>query len=186
MIVLIDADGVLEDLSQKWVTYLNEKYGTSVRYEDLTEWDMTAAFPSLTRDQVYEIDRDEEFYSRLEPIPGAVEAVGRLLEDGHELYVVTTTPYQVVKPKMERAIFRFFPCFTWKNIIITANKHLIRGDVLIDDGVHNLVGGDYRKILVTAPYNRNFDAEANGMIRVGSWDEIYRAVSAMAADEKES
>ena len=182
MVILIDADGVLEDLSQKWVIYLNGKYGTSVRYEDLTEWDMTAAFPSLTREQVYGIDRDEEFYSLLEPIPGAVEAVKRMMDEGHEIYVVTTTPYQAVKPKLERAIFRYFPFLTWKNVIITANKHLIRGDVLIDDGVHNLLGGEYRKILVTAPYNKDFDAEANGMIRVGSWEEIYRAVTAMAAE----
>lgn len=182
MIILVDADGVLEDLSQKWVAYLNEKYGTSVRYEDLKEWDMTAAFPTLTRKQVYGIDFDEEFYSRLEPIPGAVDAVRRLLEDGHKIYVVTTTPYQAVKPKMDRAIFRYYPFLNWKDIIITADKHLIRGDVLIDDGVHNLLGGDYRKILVTAPYNESFDAEANGMIRVSNWEEIYRAVSAIAAE----
>lgn len=182
MVILVDADGVLEDLSQKWVVYLNEKYGTSVRYEDLTEWDMTAAFPGLTREQVYGIDLDEEFYSRLEPIPGAPEAVRRMMEDGHRVFVVTTTPYQAVKAKLERAIFRYYPFLTWKNIIITADKHLIRGDVLIDDGVHNLLGGDYRKILVTAPYNAGFDAEANGMIRVGSWEEIYRIVSDIAAE----
>ena len=184
MVVLIDADGVLEDLSQKWVIWLNEIYGTSVRYEDLTEWDMTAAFPTLTREQVYRIDHDEDFYSRLEPIPGAVEAVKRLLDDGHVVYVVTTTPYQAVKAKLERAIFPYFPFLTWKNIIITCDKHLIRGDVLIDDGVHNLLGGDYRKILVTAPYNKDFDAEGNGMIRASSWEEIYQAVSAVAAEKK--
>ena len=83
---------------------------------------------------------------------------------------------------MDRAIFRYYPFLNWKDIIITADKHLIRGDVLIDDGVHNLLGGDYRKILVTAPYNESFDAEANGMIRVSSWEEIYRAVSAIAAE----
>ncbi len=182
MVILIDADGVLEDLSQKWVVYLNEKYGTSVRYEDLTEWDMTAAFPSLTREQVYAIDRDESFYSRLEPIPGAPEAVRSFLEEGHEVYVVTTTPYHVVKAKLERAIFPYYPFLSWKNVVITSNKHLIRGDVLIDDGIHNLLGGEYRKILVTAPYNETFDAEAAGMIRAGSWEEIRNAVSAMAAE----
>ena len=180
MVILIDADGVLEDLSQKWVEYLNEIHGTSVRYEELTAWDMTEAFPTLTREQVYAIDRDEAFYSRLKPIPGAVEAVRRMLDDGHEVFVVTTTPYQVVKAKLDRAIFPYYPFLSWKNIIITCDKHLIRGDVLIDDGVHNLLGGEYRKILVTAPYNKDFDAEANGMIRVDTWEEIYHAVSMMA------
>ena len=44
--------------------------------------------------------------------------------------------------------------------------------MLIDDGIHNLEGGEYKKILFTAPHNRYYDAEGNGMIRVSSWDEI--------------
>ena len=56
---------------------------------------------------------------------------------------------------------------------------LQRGDVLIDDGIHNLEGGDYMKILFSAPHNRNYDAEKNGMIRVRTWDEIVRIIDGM-------
>ena len=28
---------------------------------------------------------------------------------------------------------------------------------MIDDGIHNLIGGEYKKILFDAPYNRSFD-----------------------------
>lgn len=179
MTILTDADGVLEDLSQKWVAYLNEKYGTSVRYDDLSDWDMTKDFPTLTREQVYGTELDEELYARLEPYDGAVEYVKKLIDDGHVVFVVTTTPYQVIKVKFEKVIFRYFPFLTWKNVIITSDKHLIRGDVLIDDGVHNLLGGEYKKILMTAPYNKYFNAEENGMLRVNSWKEIYEAISGM-------
>lgn len=65
-------------------------------------------------------------------------------------------------------------------MIITANKQMIRGDVLIDDGVHNLEGGSYKKILMTAPHNRNYDAEANGMIRVSNWTEIEKSIFDLA------
>ena len=60
---------------------------------------------------------------------------------------------------------------------------MIRGDVLIDDGIHNLEGGDYVKILMTAPHNRNYDAEANGMIRVHNWEEIEEILSQLAVSD---
>ena len=56
---------------------------------------------------------------------------------------------------------------------------MIRGDVLIDDGIHNLEGGAYKKIMFTAPHNRNYDAEAHGMIRVDNWEEIVRIIDGM-------
>ena len=98
------------------------------------------------------------------------------MDAGHEVFIVTATPYESVTDKMTEVLFRYFPFLTWKQLIITSRKQLIRGDVLIDDGVHNLEGGDYVKILMTAPHNRNYDAEANGMIRVQTWAEIEEVI----------
>ena len=64
-------------------------------------------------------------------------------------------------------------------MIITGRKQMIRGDVLIDDGIHNLEGGQYRKILFTAPHNRFYDAEANGMTRVTTWEEVVAIIDGM-------
>lgn len=60
--------------------------------------------------------------------------------------------------------------------IVTKNKQLVNGDILIDDGVHNLEGGRYKKILMSAPHNKGYDAELHGMTRVKSWEEAYNAV----------
>lgn len=54
---------------------------------------------------------------------------------------------------------------------------MIKGDVLVDDGIHNLIGGDYRKILVDAPYNREFNEKEYGMVRVKIWKEIYDVIT---------
>ena len=61
----------------------------------------------------------------------------------------------------------------------------VRGDVLIDDGIHNLEGGNYRTILFTAPHNRFYDAEANGMIRVHTWEEVVRIIDDMEEPAEE-
>lgn len=181
MVILTDADGVLEDLTQAWVELINEKYGTSVRYENVRDWDMCKSFPELTREQVYGTELDDELYDMMGPMEGAPECIKRLIDNGHEVYVVTNTPYQVINAKVEKVIFRYFPYLTWKNIIVTSNKKLIKGDVLIDDGIHNLIGGEYKKILFTAPYNEDFDAAGNGMTRVSDWKDIEKVFEEMGA-----
>jgi hypothetical protein len=46
-----------------------------------------------------------------------------------------------------------------------------------------MIGGQYAKILVDAPYNRGFDAAAEGMIRVYSWEEIEKEIDRLAAEK---
>ena len=180
--VLVDADGVLENLSEEWVKCLNEKYGTCVRYEDLREWDMTKAFPTLTKEQVIEPEQSEELYGRLKPLKDAPEYLKRLIDDGHKVYVVTATPYKIIKAKIETVFRKYYPFLDWNSFIITSDKSMIRGDVLIDDGIHNLTCGEYKKLLFTAPYNRDHNAEENGMFRVDDWKQVYETVTEMAKE----
>lgn len=109
-----------------------------------------------------------------------VRGAAKLIADGHTVLIVTTSNYQTMAAKMEQVLFHYFPFLTWNDVIITAHKQLIKGDVLVDDGIHNLEGGDYFKILMTAPHNRNYDADKNGMYRVSSWSETYSAIQALA------
>lgn len=172
MTILVDMDDTIEQLLRAWIRAVNEKYGQHAVFEDFTTWDVSAPFPGLTREQVYDVILQPGFWGTVEPIPGAAEGLKHLMEAGHEIYIVTATPHESVSEKMTDLLFRYFPFLTWDQVIITSHKQLIRGDVLIDDGAHNLEGGDYVKILMSMPHNRNYDAEANGMYRVHSWPEI--------------
>jgi 5'(3')-deoxyribonucleotidase len=55
----------------------------------------------------------------------------------------------------------------------------VRFTLQLSDGIHNLLGGKYKKLLMSAPYNKKFNAEENGMVRVNNWVEIYEAISEM-------
>ena len=184
MVILVDMDDTIEQLLKAWVKGANERYGREVRYEDIRSWDVSAAYDGLSWEQIYEIPMTPGFWKTVEPIPGAAEALQRLMAAGHEVYIVTATECDSVPEKMNELLFRYFPFLRWEQVIITCRKQLIRGDVLIDDGVHNLVGGDYHKILVTAPHNMDYDAEANGMIRVSSWAEIEAVIASLAAEKE--
>lgn len=116
-------------------------------------------------------------------IDGASEVLQKLIADGHKVLIVTTSNYHTLASKMERVLFKYFPFLTWDDVIITSHKQLVNGDVLIDDGIHNLEGGNYFKILMTAQHNKKYDAEANGMLRVETWAEVYSTITFLAEED---
>ena len=145
--ILFDADDTVENLSDCWIAMLNERYGTSVTPEDVHGWDISLAFPTLTKEQVFGVLHDDELWRRITPIPGSIEVLQKLYDEGHQLYMVTA-----------------------------CNKQMVRGDVLIDDAPHNLVGGEYAKILFDRPHNRSFDHVAHDALRVNTWEEIDQVI----------
>lgn len=178
--VLVDMDDTIEGLSLAWCQYLNWKYGTNVPYESVNQWDVSKAFPTLTREQVYAPLLEDDFWDWVKPIDGAVEALQKMIEDGHDVLIVTASTYVTIRAKAEKVLFKYFPFLTWDDVIVTSRKQLINGDVLIDDGVHNHYGGSYRKILMDAIHNRGIDASVLGSVRVMNWDEAYIEVCKIA------
>lgn len=179
MIILVDMDDTIEQLLKAWVARANEKFGRNVTLDDITGWNVAAPYHGLTRQEIYGVIDEPGFWNSVEPMPGAADALKYFMEEGHEVYIVTATEIGHVEEKMNGLLFRYFPFLSWQQVIITSRKQLIRGDVLIDDGIHNLEGGEYRKIMFTAPHNRHYDAEANGMIRVHTWEEVVEIIDGM-------
>ena len=182
MTVLIDMDDVLEKLVDAWVIYTNEHFGTHVAPEDVTDWNMSLAFPELTFEQAYAAEMDDEFWKTVQPMPGADEALRKMIADGHEIYIVTSSYYQTLKSKADNVLFKYYPYLRWEQVIISFNKAMIKGDVLIDDGPHNFRGGEYKKILFDAFHNRSFDEKSVGAVRVKNWEGAYAEVCRIAEE----
>ena len=178
--ILVDMDDTLENLCEKWIEYLNHRHGTNVSYEDVRDWDMSKAFPTIDRDLVRAPLSDKALWDSLTPLPGAVENVRRLLSDGHKVVIVTASHPDTIEAKLNCVLFKYFPFFTLNDVIITSQKQLVRGDVLVDDAPHNLCGGTYQGILMSANHNLGFNAERHGLIRAMDWDDAYRIISQIA------
>lgn len=181
-VILIDMDDTIECLTDAWIAWLNQKHGTDTKKEDIDCWDFAKPFPTLTEKEVYAPLYEDAFWDTVRPMPGAKETMEALIGLGHEIYIVTSSVHETISAKMTKVLFRYFPFLDWNHVIVAQKKQMIKGDILIDDGVHNLIGGDYIKILMTAQHNADYDAEANGMIRVGSWEEIYEAILYLSED----
>lgn len=173
--ILVDYDDTLFPLLPRWVYELNRRFGTSVDYESLDNWDITKAFPTLTEAQVFSPLHSNLFWLDVSPMEGSVEVLRNLKRAGHRIFIVTDSFYQNIPAKMQ-ALFTYFPFLSWDDVIKAKRKQMIAGDVLIDDAVHNHAGGDYIKLLYCSPINRNFPAEEQGMIRVSSWPEVLREI----------
>lgn len=174
--ILIDIDDTIENLCETWVDWLNRQYGTSVKYNEVTEWDISKFFPTLTKEQVYEPLNNPILWDYVKPKPGAVKYVKKLIDDGYNVYLCTATNYRNVKLKFEKVIQKYFPYISWNQVIITSCKQLINADLLIDDAVRNLKDGNYAKILFSAPHNLNYDATKNNMYRVNNWEDVYTRI----------
>ena len=183
--ILVDMDDTIECLLKEWVAWLNARHGLDVKLDDVRCWNLAKAFPELTEEQVYDPLYYHELWMRVKPMPDAQEVLKRLQDEGHEIYITTSSNYSTLPTKITQVLFRYFPYITWDHVIVATKKQMIRGDVMVDDGPHNLEGGEYVKLLMNAPHNRDYDEKAQGMTRVFNWEEIYEAIRAVAEGEKE-
>ena len=174
--ILVDLDDTIEDLMRAWVDALNSRHGTRVTRKEIVDWDLSIFFPDLTDEQVYAPLTEDGFWKTVRPLEGAAEYLQMLKNDGHKVLIVTASDYRTLPSKMDDVLFYYFPMITWDDVIVTTHKQLIRGDVLVDDAIHNLINGDYEKLLMDAPHNRWLDAERAGMHRVKNWSEVYTKI----------
>ena len=126
---------------------MNKEHNTSVCVDDIDDWNIHQFFPELTRYQVFEPLFCGEFWDTVKPKKDAVYYVRKLKEDGFQIFICTNTNYKTLKEKMECVLFKHFDFLSWNDVIVTTNKQIIDADILVDDAVHNLIGGKYKGIL---------------------------------------
>ena len=181
IVVLLDIDDTIVGLCEAWCKWLNDTHGTSTKIDDITEWDISKFFPTLTKEQVFAPLHREDFWHHVKPKENAIEYVKKLIDDGFNVYLCTSTDYRNLKPKYEYVIQKYFPFIKWQKVIVSYDKAMIKADFLVDDGVHNLENGSYIKILISAPHNKQYDAEKNGMVRVVDMKDAYSKIHKYAS-----
>jgi len=180
MTILLDFDEVLNTMVSTWIAYLNNTHGTSVTFDDLKEWDMRKAFPNLTENEIYKPLHLQAFWEEVKIMPGAREGVHNLLSYGHDIYIVTSSYPNTIKWKAEW-LQRELPEISWSHVIVANNKSLIKGDILVDDGLHNLCEGSFTKVLFDKPWNRQIDRTRfhDIIYRICNWDEIVCLINGL-------
>ena len=163
MLILLDMDGVLADHESKLIQLYRERFPGApyAKSEERTTWELTDGYPEDKHGAVWEIFSGEGFFASLEPMPGAIEAFHAMREDGHDL-VICSSP--LVRSRwcesekrhwIEDHIGKQFA----RDMVLTHDKTLVQGDILIDDKP-SIVGRrvpTWRHVLVDQGYNRQLE-----------------------------
>lgn len=141
--VLLDCDGPLSDFTGAYLDAFREVTGRKATHDDVDRWAIHECAFFVEEQQRFDgqlrkiVDRkviEEGFCARIKPHAAALDAVARLVEVA-DVYVVTS-PWDSSPTWMyERLhwVANHFPGIGRRRVIQTAQKHLIRGDILVDD-----------------------------------------------------
>lgn len=173
MRILVDQDGVIADWGGSGWNVGLDAYGEAAinipRHADQRTFDLSHERTPDELQIIAEVMNNMD-YGALEPIRGAKTALRAMLRAGHDVRIVTS-PWPS-NPRCASAkidwMVRHFGREWARRMVITMDKTLVRGDVLIDDKPE--VKGDmvpeWEHIIFTQPYNTDRPNR-----RINRWNE---------------
>lgn len=164
MIILVDIDNTITNMNHIWLKYINNEYKTSYKYSDITHWGFFNELEAQGKD-VFSFLHIPQFWKDITVYPNAVFALEHWAKRGHQVYLATAS--DIFSPsfhiKMEQTLKPFSShLINQNNIIVTNNKELINGDVLIDDKLETIekwVKLGKMGFIPDQPWNRNYEAK---------------------------
>ena len=174
----LDVDDVLLPCIELAVEWANRDYGFDppLRVEECTSWDLKGTRAEV----ILKYFGMEEFFEEQTPLAGAVEFVKELSKRA-EIFAVTAIDPLFMSVRSEQ-LRKFFKEIPEENYIPTSRKEMVKLDVLLDDGSHNLL-----KYSATYPvlYRRPWNSHITGTLAVNSYDEFLNLLSCIQDTYKE-
>ena len=160
MLVLIDMDGTLADFAGRYVDQYNLLYPDEPIGARST-WAMNEGIPRERHDSFWKIVSKEGFFSGLDPLPGAIEGFHQMHAAGHDI-ILCTSPFlhsRWCESEKRHWVEDRLGIEYARNMVITKDKTLVRGDALIDDkpSIEGRMSPSWRHVLLDQPYNRDMD-----------------------------
>ena len=136
--ILVDMDGVIADWGHAYGESLDmfgEDAANIPRHKDQRGFDLHAGRTDRERALIDAVMIEPGFYSRLRPIPGAKEALKGMVKAGHDVRIVTSPWVSNPTCASDKLnwVVKHYGSHWGPRVIITADKTLVRGDILIDD-----------------------------------------------------
>lgn len=175
MIILVDMDDVLAEFERGVIDNIVEKHPDKkdLFKKDRKEFNLKEEYPEL-KDLIGEIVGKEGIVHGLEPVKGSIKALKELEEKGHDVFICTSplTDYRN----------NVFEKYKWvdenlgqewvRKIILTKDKTLIKGDILIDDKpvITGKTDPTWEHVIFDRPYNKHIKDKKR--MNWDNWKEV--------------
>ncbi len=153
-------DGVLADTDAGFVKKWRQLYETEVPFDvvDRSHFFMSPeSNATKNSSEANKIFKQPDFWIDLEPKHGAFEAVEYMHETGHEVFILTSAGirYPLAASEKYEWVARHFGLDMVSRLIITPAKHMVQGDILIDDRPQLMFieQASWEHVLYDTPYN---------------------------------
>ena len=168
MVVFVDMDEVLADTYGAHIEIYNAEFNGSLTSEKCSGTEVWKMVPEAHQESVRKHAARRGFFRDLKVIEQSQEVLLRISEI-HDVYIASAA-MQFPNSLEEKSdwLDEYFPFIPWQNRILCGHKHVLKGDVLIDDRSYNLKNFEGRGILFTSPHNVNTE----GFERAHSWLEL--------------
>jgi 5'-nucleotidase len=173
--ILIDMDGVLCDYTSAHMAKVADRYPHLAAYIESAQyqWKNEDAFPEEYREMIESIALEPGFFEQLQPIDGALEAVHTLAAAGHDVRICTAPKkiHTFCVPEKYNWVKKHLGQEFVERIIMTRDKTLAYGDMLIDDKpeVTGAAQPQWEHIVFDQPYNKTV---ANRRINWSNYREV--------------
>lgn len=177
MIIACDVDDVVCNLQEVVINLFNERYGAKYKLEDFTDYDVMNVLPTQDGIVMRDMYGESGLYNKVKPMPGAQEALQKLINMGHQVYLITAAIPKTYGEKVE-FIKRFFPFISEENIVCMKHKWMFKSDIMIEDNLQTLLAKpSYYRILLDKPWNQSNKDYVYGTYRCNNWDDIIAAIN---------
>ncbi|MGB5942804.1 MAG: 5'(3')-deoxyribonucleotidase [Leeuwenhoekiella sp.] len=168
MVIFVDMDEVIADTYGAHIEVYNKDYNGCLTLEECAGSEVWHMVPEEHQQSVRNHANTEGFFRNLKVMANSQEILEKLNEK-HEVYIASAA-MQFPKSLYDKTLWldEHFPFIPWQRRILCGHKHILKGDVLIDDRSYNLQRFDGRGIQFTSPHNIN----TPGFERVTNWLEI--------------
>jgi 5'(3')-deoxyribonucleotidase len=176
MILAIDIDDTICNLQETVVNIFNQRYGKKYSVDDFHDFDVTNVLPEDEATNMISIYGESGLYKIVKPISNAKNALQKLINKGHQIYLVTNAVPGTYGEKVE-FVKKYFPYIDDAHIVSMKHKHLFRCDVMVDDCLQNILAKPYyHRVLIDRPWNRSNSDYAYGIYRCYNWNEVLEAI----------
>lgn len=180
MLILIDQDGPLADFEQGFLDIWQKSFPDEffIPLSERKTFYMRQQYPPHLTKKVDSVYTAPNFFINLKPTVGAKEAINKLIATGHDVRICTSplSRYEYCVLEKYQWVEKHFGRDFTKRIILTKDKTMVRGDILIDDKpkIDGIFKPEWEHIIFDYPYNQEITDKRR--LNWQNWEEILELV----------